>query len=383
MSARVCIITTVHPSFDTRIFYKEAKTLVDARYDITLIAQHNKDETIDGIKIIALPKPKNRFFRIFFLTRKTYKLALQQKADIYHFHDPELIPAGLLLKLFTKSKSKIIYDVHEDVPKQILSKYWLFKTIRKPISILFNWFEKVISQKFDYIITTTPNIRKNFGHHTAVDIRNYPLVADSGLFKNYIFPKNKNYYNLIYIGGLEKIRGIKEIVRSLKFMSPKYNVKLKLAGKFSDRNFKKEIENLKEWNRIEFRGWIPPEEVRKELSKADIGLVCLYPLRRFLTSLSVKMFEYMAAGLPVIASNFPLWKEIIEGNECGICVNPLNPEKIAKTVEYLIEHPEEAKRMGENGRKAVLEKYNWDSEKEKLFRLYSSLEEKNKNISGI
>ncbi len=366
---KVCHITTVHPSFDKRIFHKECKTLAKAGYDVILIAQHEKDEVVDKIKIIALPKPKNGFERILFSSQKAYKLALKQKVDIYHFHDPEFLPWAIKLK--KKTGTKIIYDVHEDYPEQILSKHWIPKFLKKIISRVFNFYEKKAAQNFDLIITATPDIKKNFGEMNADDIKNYPIILDSKFFGDSTAPKVKNYYNLIYVGGLERVRGIKEIIQSLKFINPKYNVKLKLAGNFPDKNFKNEVKKLKEWSRVEFLGWIPFEKMIETVS--DIGLVCLHPLKRFLTSLPVKMFEYMAAGIPIIASNFPLWKEIVEKNGCGICVNPLDPKEIARAIEYLIEHPEETKKMGENGKKAVLEKYNWENEGKKLLEVYGKV----------
>jgi len=362
-------MTSVHPVFDDRIFHKEAKTLVGAGYEVSLIAQHNKNEIVDGIKIVSLSKPKNRFFRFFITNREVFNLALKQKASIYHFHDPELLFWAIKLK--KKTNAKIIYDVHEDTSEQILSKYWLPKIIRRPISLLFNYFEKLVSQKFDYIIAATPDIKKNFKKHRVIDIKNYPII-------NYISRTNrwnfvKNEYSLIYIGGLEKVRGIKEIIQSLKFMNPKYNIKLKLAGEFSNENFKNEVRKLEEWKKVQYLGRIPYKEVFEHLATGYIGLVCLYPLRRFSTALPVKMFEYMITGLPVIATNFPFWREIIEKNNCGICVNPLSPKEIAKAVEYLIENHNEAKKMGENGRKAVLEKYNWENESIKLLKIYKKI----------
>lgn len=365
----ICHMTSVHPALDFRIFYKEAKTLVEDGYDVTLIAQHNKNEIVEGIKIVSLSKPKNRFFRIFITNRKLFYLALKQKVSVYHFHDPELLSWAIKLK--KKTNAKIIYDVHEDISRQILSKYWLPKIIRRPISFLFNYFEKLVSQKFNYIIAATPDIKKNFKKHKVIDIKNYPVINHISRTNRWNFVKNE--YTLIYIGGLEKVRGIKEIIQSLKFMNPKYNIKLKLAGEFSEENFKKEVQKLEEWKKVQYLGRIPHKEVFKHLAKGDIGLVCLYPLRRFLTALPVKMFEYMVTGLPVIASNFPFWREIIEKNNCGICVNPLSPKEIAKAVEYLIENHNEAKKMGENGREAVLEKYNWENESKKLLKIYKEL----------
>ena len=115
------------------------------------------------------------------------------------------------------------------------------------------------------------------------------------------------------------------------------------------------------------------EKVSELLAQARVGVATLHPDPNYLGSLPTKLFEYMAAGLPVVASNFPLWKEIVEGNKCGLTVNPLDPEEIAHAIEYLINHPDEARRMGENGRQAVLEKYNWETEGKKLLALYEKL----------
>jgi glycosyltransferase involved in cell wall biosynthesis len=118
--------------------------------------------------------------------------------------------------------------------------------------------------------------------------------------------------------------------------------------------------------RVQIPGPIPHEKVFDVLVRSHIGLAVLHPDPNYVDSLPTKLFEYMAAGLPVVASNFPLWKEIVEGNRCGITVDPLDPKAIAQAIEYLLTHPEEARRMGENGRRAVEEKYNWEREKEKF-----------------
>jgi len=355
MNKKVCILTPVHPVFDTRIFHKEAKTLIDAGYNVALITQHDKNETVDNIRIIALPKLKNRFERFFKLDYLTYKKALQQKADIYHFHDPELLP--WMLKLKKKTGTKIIYDVHEDVAKQILSKYWIPKIFRKLIANIFDKYEKWAVKKMNYIIAATPDIKNNFKINNIADIKNYPIITNSQKIEEKI---EKKYTELIYVGGLSKIRGIEKIIESLKYIDPKHKVKLKLIGNFSNKKFEQEIKNMPEWQKIDFLGFLSQKKAYQHMRSSDIGFVCIQPLPRYIVSLPVKMFEYMMNGLPIIASNFPLWMKIIKGNNCGICVNPLNPKEIARAIEYLIEYPKEAKKMGENGRKAVLKKYNWE-----------------------
>lgn len=366
---KICHITTVHPAFDTRIFYKEAKTLARAGYNVVLIARHNENEIVDGVKIIDLPKPKNRFQRMFFLTKRAYKLALKEKADIYHFHDPELLP--WMVKLKKKTRAKVIYDVHEDYPKQILSKHWIPKIFRSIIANIFDIYEKKAIKNFDFIITVGEDVKEKFKklNPNVETIKNYPNLD---YFKNIsanLF--SKSVFTLIYTGGLTRERGIKEIVKALEFLPE--NVELILLGEFVPSDFEKEIRKMEGFKKVKYFGQVPFKEVPKYLAKADIGIVCFLPLPNNINSNPNKLFEYMLVGLPVIASNFPLWKEIIEGNKCGICVDPLNPIEIAKAIHYLIEHPEEAKKMGENGKKAVLEKYNWESESKKLLKIYEEL----------
>ncbi|MBL7053957.1 glycosyltransferase family 4 protein [Patescibacteria group bacterium] len=368
---KICILTSVHPLLDTRIFYKQTKTLVNSGYNVTLIAQHNKNETIDKIKIIAIPKSRNRIKRFLKLDYLTYRKALKQKADIYHFHDPELLP--WMLKLKKKTEAKIIYDVHEDVTKQILSKHWIPKIFRKIISNLFNLFEKWVSKKLDYIITATPNIKSNFKQNNVIDIKNYPILS--------LFPKeekkkeanSKKYIELIYVGGLSKERGIKKIIKSLKYINSKYNVKLTLIGKFSEKKFEEEIKSMAEWNSINFLGFLPQKKAYQHMNNANIGLICFLPEPNHINAIPNKIFEYMINKLPIIASDFPLWKEIIEKNDCGFCVDPKKPKKIAETIEHFIKHPEQAKQMRENGQKAILKRYNWEKESKKLLKVYKKL----------
>ncbi|MDD5173069.1 MAG: glycosyltransferase family 4 protein [Patescibacteria group bacterium] len=362
----ICILTSAHPIFDIRIFNKQAKTLVQAGYDVTLIAQHDKEEVVDGIKIIPLPKPKKRFERFLRTDYLIYRKALEQRANIYHFHDPELLPWTLRLK--KKTGAKIIYDAHEDYHQAILSKPWLPSFLRKITASIFNFYEKHISKKFDYIITATPHITQTFKQKNVADVKNYPLIDKKIIIDNNLKKKN---ITLIYTGGIEKIRGIKEIIRSLRYI--KYDISLKLIGCFSDKNFEQEIKMMPEWKKVDFSGQIKFEHINRELENANIGLALYWPEPNHIEALPNKIFEYMTAGLPIVASNFPLWKEIVENNNCGICVNPLKVNEIAETIEYLIEHPDEAKKMGENGRKATFEKYNWENESKKLLKIYNKL----------
>jgi len=367
---KVSHITTVHTAFDPRIFHKQAKTLVNAGYDVSLIAQHDKNKIVNGIKIIALPKTKNRLQRMFGLTLRVLCLSLGQKADVYHFHDPELIPVGVILKLLGK---KVIYDVHEDYAKQILSNPSLPKITRNSIAGFTKAAEYILSRFYDGIITATDDILENFSYtKKALCVRNFPLLSrHENVERN--FKANGDVFNLIYIGGLVKIRGISQIIRAIELIDSNKQVKLTLCGKFNPPEYAEELKTLEGYEKVKYLGWVDPYDIPKLLNNFDAGIVCLHPISNYLTSLPLKLFEYMSASLPVIASNFPLWKEIIEGNKCGICVDPLKPKDIAKAIEYLMENPKLRKEMGENGRNAVLEKYNWEKESEKLIDLYREI----------
>lgn len=297
--------------------------------------------------------------------------ALKVKADVYHFHDPELIHIGVLLKLFTRKK--VIYDVHEDYGKQILSKPYIPKSVRKVISSLIKALEYISSMFFDGIITATDDILRNFAYHKrAISIKNFSIIAN---FSNTtrIDNDNKNIFKLIYVGGLTEVRGIVQTVQALEFINSNKQVKLILCGKFNPPDLEIRVRNLKGFEKVEYLGWVDSERVPELLSKANVGIVVFLLAPNHIDAMPNKLFEYSAAGLPVIASNFPLWKEIVEGNGCGICVDPLKPEEIAKAAEYLIEHPDEARKMEENGRRAVLEKYNWEKESKKLLKLYEEV----------
>lgn len=366
---KVCILSSVHSAFDTRVFHKEAKTLVKSGYKVTLICQHRKSETINGIEIIALHKPSNRFFRMFGTTWELFRLANKEKADVYHFHDPELIIVAILLKMLTKGK--LIYDVHEDVPLDILTKDWIGNPkIRKAASYLFDKFEKFSCKFIDIIVVVTPSIAKKFPPGKTILVRNMPDVSTMEKIRNQ--DVNKINFSAIYAGGLTRIRGIKEIIQAIGSIENN-KIDLLLLGEWESKDFEKECKSLKEWNRVKFFGFVPFLEMNKYLLKADVGLLCFLPEPNNVNAMPNKMFEYMITGLPVVASNFPLWKEIIEGNNCGICVNPYDPKEIAKAIEHLMEHPDEVKKMRRNGIKAVLQNYNWENESKKLLEVYEEL----------
>jgi len=365
----ICILTTVHSALDTRIFHKQAKTLSCAGYDVTVIARHTCDETIDGIRIIDLPVPRNRLARMFGLTWRAFRVALRQRADVYHIHDPELLLVGVLLKRLTGAK--IIYDVHEDVPQQILGKHWIPRILRRSVSGGFSVIEKMCAQRFHAIIPATEGIARHFEvHRNLVVIHNYP---DLRMLPEANQCARRRGESLLYIGGISLARGGIEMVSALDNVPESMGVRLTLIGRFVPAEFERQVRGLSAFRCVDYLGTLPWETAWGSASGAAAGLVLFHPGPNHTEALPNKLFEYMAAGIPVIASNFPLWREIVEGNECGLTVDPLDLQAIADAISYLIEHPDEAHEMGRNGRCAVERMYNWESEAENLLAVYERI----------
>ena len=364
---KVVHLTSVHLPDDIRIFYKELCTLSAAGFSMVLIASGKKIRNLNKeIRFIYTKRYKNRFLRMTITCWEMYKLALKEKADVYHFHDSELLWVGLLLK---KRGAKVIYDSHENTSQQILNKIWIAEFFRKIMSYCFFVFETFIVKRLDYIIAATPSIKNHFyknGINRCVDVNNYPIIEEF---------VNSNEFNTIenqicYVGGISKTRGIEQMISAIDALN---DIKLVLAGKFETPKLREKCIELSGWTRVIELGFVSRKKVQEIMSQSRIGLLLLHPIDNYIDSYPIKLFEYMLSEIPVIASDFPLWRSIVEKNNCGICVDPLDLKAITKAIKYIISHPQKAKDMGKNGRNLVLNKFNWSSEAAKLLNVYKKI----------
>lgn len=364
---KVTHMTSAHNRDDVRIYHKECRSLQKAGYSVSIIvADGLGDADADGIAVYDVGRLSGRLNRMIKTTQNVFAKAVTLDSDIYHFHDPELIPAGLKLKQLGK---KVIFDAHEDLPKQILSKQYLHPLIRRPLSAYFHTYEKRKCRLFDAIVAATPAIRDKFMgiNKTAVDVNNFPLVSE--LHKAEASPEKSNC--VVYAGMISEIRGIRELVSAMGKTAG--DVRLNLAGKFNKDGLRDSVSQDPGWERVNELGQLSREDMHEVLAESRAGLVTFLPAPNHLDAQPNKMFEYMSAGIPVIASDFPMWREVIDSNQCGLLVDPSSPESIAKAIDYVIDNPEEAKKMGHNGFVAVLNKYNWDIQKDKLISIYEKI----------
>jgi glycosyltransferase involved in cell wall biosynthesis len=372
MARKVCVLTSAHPAFDVRIFHKECKSLARAGYEVTLIAAAKENGFHDGVALKTLPIWKNRFHRFMRGSLAVYKRALEVDADIYHFHDPELIPAALLLRLRGK---KVIYDIHEDLPRTISYKPYIPRSLNGLVSRVVQSIEEWAGGQFSALVAATPAIGKRFSrvNENVTVLNNYPRMEEikSSLGRAHI---NREEASLLYVGmRITKARGAEEMVRAMGLLPIHLQARLKLVGNWGSPDLPSELSNIPGWDRVAFVGPLGRAEVASELQKAYAGLVILHPEPNYVASQPVKLFEYMCSGIPVIVSDFPVCREIVAQARCGILVNPLDPAEIAGAMEFLLTHPKEAEEMGRRGFQAILERYNWANEEKKLLQFYGEL----------
>lgn len=365
---RVVHMTSVHRATDMRIFHRECCTLAQSGYDVVLIAPGAETGVRDGVHIRAVPVSQNRFQRMTKTAWQVFRSAWSERAAVYHFHDPELMPFALLLRF---RKAKVVFDVHEDIPNDIATKPWIYKGFRGPLSNLSAFFLNVVNVGYSAIVAATPAISRRFAHPRTVLVQNFPILGKSPASP--VQPYEERPLTCIYQGSISQLRGIEEMVRAFESRQLATAARFVLMGEFENVALERSVRRLPGWQNTVYLGHRPITEVNDALGTVRIGLLLFHPAPNHLESYPNKLFEYMAAGLPVIASDFPLWREIIEDANCGILVDPLDVSKISNAIDHLLSNPTVAKAMGERGQATVLNRYLWAGEATKLKALYAEL----------
>ena len=363
---RVVHMTSVHSPLDHRIFSKEGRALARAGFEVTVVGPHPEDTMREHIRIKSVPRLQSRSSRMTKTVWRVYREALKQHADVYHFHDPELIPVALLLRARGR---KVVCDIHEDYSKDVLVKNYLPRWSRRLLAQIVERIEAVACRHFSALVTVTPSIADRFlpVNRRTIVLYNYPH-ADELVVRAEV-PWEQRKPAVTYIGTITPQRGIAEMVEAVGRLPDSLAAALEIAGD----TMPEEIRTLSGWSRVNFHGALDQPAAYQLLFSARAGLSCQHPIPSFLESVPVKVFEYMGAGLPVILSNFPFWRKMLDGIGCAIFVDPKNVCEIANAIEFVLTHPQEAEEMGRRGQAAVKNRFNWNTQAVKLVELYHSL----------
>ena len=366
---QVCHITSVHRPEDVRIFHKECVSLAKAGYDVYLVQQGESYEK-NGVHIVGLGQPPTgRLKRMISFARQAYEAALTVNADIYHLHDPEVLPWGLKLK---KRGKKVVFDSHERYVEQLRTKAYLPTWTGSLIATLYGAYERRILRQLDAAILPCTFEGKN--PFQGICART-PIISNAAVLEEFyqrynpIAPKKSN--QVCYVGGLTEIRGITASIRAVSLAG----ASLALAGAFSPRGYEEKLRSMPEFACVDYRGSLNLEGVAHLLLESQIGLCVLLNRGQYWKSdtLSIKVFEYMSMGLPVILYPSVYNKKMVEQYQFGLCADPEDLEAFSAAIRYLLDNPEEAQQMGENGRRAVWEEFNWGVEEKKLLTLYEDI----------
>ncbi len=362
---KICMLSSVHSADDIRIVEKEARSLSEAGHDVTVVARSPRPSDPGRIefKLIEVP-PVPRWKRPWVAGRAALALARATGADVVQFHDPELIPFALLLK---SRRCKVIYDVHEDVPADIYSKRWIWSWMRPAVARTMEVVERSAARRFDAIVAATPAIADRFRAYGAA----VTLVRNTVRLDEFIepTPTTERRRQAVYVGRTSFDRGLVEMVEACAAVG----LPLVLAGTIGREE---QVWLEKSSTDVSYKGRLGRGEIAALLNRSLIGLNLLLPEPNYLLSLPTKLFEYMAAGLPVISSDLPKSKEIVEAAGCGFVVSLNDRAALLNSLSMLADNPERAIRLGLAGRAAVARNFNWrhDSvELNELYRRFASL----------
>ena len=360
---RVAHVSSAHPWTDNRVHLREAVSLQDAGYDVVLIAVESSEKVqLSSVTVKLIPR-RPRLRRLTFSSVEAAFLAIRSQASVVHLHDPELIWA---IPLFRALGRKVIFDAHEDLPSQIMDKHYLPKPLRSAVARaagILTW----IASSSDHVIAATETIARRFPLAKTTVVKNYPRLRQQDVDLPALHDRP---LHAVYVGAISDTRGARIMAAAVDDDAFPSDWKLSLAGHFVPTSTADLFSDVRHVERTEVHGKVSPAEARDLLVQARVGLVVLQDTVAYRDSLPTKMFEYMAAGLPVIASDFPLWRSILEPLDCATFVDETSSEAVARAVSAYSNDVELLHRHGRNAKRAALAELNWTSQEKTLLAVY-------------
>jgi len=373
------MLSVIHPPFDVRIFYKEALTAARAGHAVSVIAlSEEREQMVDGIRIVGLPPTRSRWGRPLNWLR-LFRRAIRERADVYHFHNLELLPWGVLLQWVTGKAA--IYDAHEHFPSKVLVRPWIPTWLRPLVGRLVYRLEPFFARAVAATLTADHLTAAGLGQrgvHPVVTLYNYPRLEVCA-------PPNPDHLSdlpsaptLLFIGTLGPDRGLWTMLDTMACLRETHRMAArlvvvgdaKLAGLVEQ--IEARIDELGLSQAVSLEGYVPHDALAAYLRQAHLGFMAYDPAicER---NIPTKMFEYMAAGLPIITTRADMTAFFLDQTPAGIMVDSQRPEAYAQAIVDLWADPARLREMARAGRQAFESRYHWESEGEKLLALYERL----------
>lgn len=343
--------------------------MAQAGFGVSLIvADGEGPERIADVSILDIGKrSSSRLGRMLKSFWPMFRAARELSADLYHFHDPELIPAGALLRL---CGHKVIFDVHEDMPAQIQSKHYIPRVLIPVATLLARAIEFFAARCFNGYIAVNDEIASHFPEARTIKVHNFPILSE---IRGEAIPYEQRQNEVLFIGNCSEARGLRQMIGAINLVAGDLDACLNIAGPVFPDTLQAQLESALDCSRVNFLGWQTREQIREQLSKAKVGLVVFQPDPNHINAMPNKLFDYMGVGLPVVASNFPQWRKIISEIDCGFVVDPLSEKDISGCLEKLLRNQDEAEEMGQRAYRAAVDVFNWTSEASRLAGFYNSI----------
>lgn len=355
---RICHFTTAHSEIKSRSLHREFLPLAAAGFEIRYVSPARIRGVREGVEFVPIAKLSRRWQRVMAAPSLLLTL-LRQQADIYHFQDPELLPVALTLKAIFRRR--VIYDAYEDFPSMALQSSLAAPPLRRWLSRIVAAAESVAAQILDGVMTADPLTMRRMartGSSRKLVFYNFPNLE--------FFPAPQSgakKYDIVYRGGISERAGTYVLLDAMHQMARGRRApRLLLIGYFDspaeEDRLRVEIATRGLDEYVELRGRMPHEEMAAALREARIGVSPLQATEKFMLNIPVKLFEYWACGLPVIASDLPSIHPFMRNTNASILFPPGDASALACALSWMLDHPREAARMGQTGRAAVVERFN-------------------------
>lgn len=363
---RVAHVSSAHRTSDVRIHLREAASLSENGFDVTLVAVGHEIELPNtGVRLVSL-RARRRFSRVTLGSIAAVRAALRTRAQIVHLHDPELVWAILPLRLLGR---RVVYDAHEDLPSQMLSKSYL----PVPARPVVGKFARVVvraAAMSDHVVAATEKIAASFPPEKVSVVRNYPRLRHND---DDALAIDERPFLVAYLGVMSEERGVRHLIEALDLDEFPDHWRAVVAGPPSPATFLGDMSRHPGWGRVDYKGFLSTDGARDLLLECRVGICALQRTEAYVDSLPTKMFEYFAAGMPVVASDFPLWRSIIEEHDCGLLIDETSPDAIAGAVARYAREPELLRRHSANALSAAQGRLNWENEEHSLLQAYARI----------